>query len=104
MKNILLVACMISLLSCNCQNTSNRRNIVDNHTIDSATNEITELEATEDGTRETLNDIRFDGWTKKEWAYNDYIRAVRKYIDAYNKGEIENPDLDEYKDYSRANS
>ena len=70
---------MISLLSCNCQNTSNRRNIVDNHTIDSATSEDTEYETTEDRTRETLNDIRFDGWTKKEWADNEYIREVRIY-------------------------
>lgn len=90
---------MISLLSCNCQYTSNRRNIVDNHTIDSATSEDTEYETTEDRTRETLNDIRFDGWTKKEWADNEYIREVRRYIDEYNKGEIEDPDLDEYKDY-----
>ena len=44
-----------------------------------------------------LNDIRFAGWTKKEWADNDYIRAVRKYIDAYNSGKIKNPDLDEHK-------
>lgn len=90
---------MISPLSCNCQNTSNRRNIVDNHTIDSATSEDTEYETTEDRTRETLNDIRFDGWTKKEWTDNEYIREVRRYIDEYNKGEIEDPDLDEYKDY-----
>ena len=44
-----------------------------------------------------LNDIRFAGWTKKEWADNDYIRAVREFIDAYNNGEIEYPYLDEYK-------
>ena len=96
MKNILLVACMISLLSCNCQNTSNRRNIVDNHTIDTSSytvaSEDTVYEATEDETRETLNDIRFAGWGKKEWADNDYIRAVRRYIDDYNNGKIK----DEY--------
>ena len=90
---------MISLLSCNCQNTSNRRNIVDNHTIDSATSEDTEYETTEDRTRETLNDIRFDGWTKKEWADNEYIREVRRFIDAYNNGEFEDTYLDEYKEY-----
>ena len=105
MRTILLLACMISLLSCNCQNTSNRRSTVDDSAIDTSsctmTSEVTEYEATEDETRETLNDIRFDGWTKKEWADNEYIRAVRKYIDEYNKGEIENPDLDEQKKYIR---
>ena len=90
---------MISLLSCNCQNTSNRRSIVDNHTIDSATSEDTEYETTEDRTRETLDDIRFDGWTKKEWADNEYIREVRRFIDAYNNGEIKDPYLDQYKEY-----
>ena len=104
MKKIkLLIICLVTLLSYNCQNNSNRRSIVDAPAIDTtsyaATNEDAENEVTEDSTRETLNDIRFDGWTKKEWADNDYIRAVRKYVDAYNKGEIENPDLDEYKDY-----
>lgn len=92
-QSVICLVCLISLLSCNYQNNSNGRSIVDNHTID------TVYEATEDETRETLNDIRFAGWGKKEWADNDYIRAVRKYIDAYNSGEIKNPDLDEQKKY-----
>ena len=103
MRTILLLACMISLLSCNCQNTSNRRSTVDDSAIDTSsctmTSEVTEYEATEDETRETLNDIRFDGWTKKEWADNEYIREVRKYIDAYLNGDVENPDLDAHKGY-----
>ena len=102
-KNILLLTCLVSLISCNCQNASNRRSTVDDPAIDtssySATNEDAESEATESETRETLNDIRFDGWTKKEWADNDYIREVRRYIDAYNNGEFEDPNLDEYKEY-----
>lgn len=44
-----------------------------------------------------LNDIRFDGWTEDDWLDNDYIRALRKYIDDYCKGEIENAELDPYK-------
>ena len=103
MKNILLVACMISLLSCNCQNTSNRRITVNAPAIDTSSctvaSEDEEYESTEDETRETLNDIRFAGWTKKEWADNEYIREVRRYINAYNKGEIENSALDAHKGY-----
>jgi hypothetical protein len=94
-----LFACLISLWSCNCQNTSKRRSTVDDSAIDTSSYTVEEYEATENRTRETLNDIRFDGWSKKEWADNEYIRAVRRYIDAYNKGEIENPDLDKYKYY-----
>ena len=98
----LLLICLVTLLTCNCQNSSNRSTVNDRTVITSsysATNEDAGGENTEDRTRETLNDIRFDGWTKKEWADNEYIRAVRKYIDAYNNGEIENPDLDKYKHY-----
>ena len=58
-----------------------------------------ETEVADNGVREALNDIRFAGWTSKEWADNDYIRAVRKFIDAYNNGEIEYPYLDEHKEY-----
>ena len=103
MKELLLLVSLTIILSCNCQNASNRRSTVDDPAIDtssySATNEDAESEATESETRETLNDIRFDGWTKKEWADNDYIREVRRYIDAYNNGEFEDPNLDEYKEY-----
>ena len=101
-KRLLLVSLTI-LLSYNCQNTSNRRRQVDDSVIDASsytvTNEVAALETAEDKIGKTLNDIRFAGWGKKEWADNDYIRAVRKYIDAYNSGEIKNSDLDEHKKY-----
>lgn len=50
-------------------------------------------------TSETFNDIRFAGWGDAEWCDNEYIRTVRKYIDAYNKGEFTDKNLDKYKDY-----
>ena len=98
-----LYTCLITLISCNCQNNSNKRSTFDKSDIDtnsySVTNNDAISETCYDEARETLNDIRFDGWTKKEWADNDYIRAVRKYIDAYNSGEIKNSDLDVHKKY-----
>lgn len=107
MINNLLKIILLQLLSLafvSCVNGSNNRTqgevTTDVHDIlRLKSSEAAGSEATDDVTRETLNEIRFDGWTKKEWADNEYIRAVRKYIDEYNKGEIENPDLDEYKDY-----
>lgn len=45
----------------------------------------------------SINKIRFDGWTDKDWLDNDYIRTLRKYIDAYCRGEIKNSDLDQYR-------
>ena len=45
----------------------------------------------------SINEIRFDGWTDEDWLDNDYIRALRKHIDAYCRREIKSPDLDQYK-------
>lgn len=45
----------------------------------------------------SLNDIRFENWTSKEWCDNDYFRTLRAYIDACYKGEIEDEVLEPYK-------
>ena len=98
-----LLTCLAVLLSCNNQNGTKEtvppaKDSV-NVNVDIVT-DSTECKAVEDTTyRETLNDIRFGGWTQKEWADNEYIREVRRYIDAYNKGEITDTYLDEYKEY-----
>ena len=97
-KNVLtILVCSVILLSCHNQKNAKSRSVADASTTDSILCEEPVAEAVEFG--ETMNDIRFDGWGKKEWADNDYIRAVRKYIDAYNSGEIKNSDLDEHKKY-----
>ncbi len=49
-------------------------------------------------TRKSIYEIRFGGWTKKDWLDNEYIRTLRKYLDDYNAGKISNPDLDPYKE------
>lgn len=86
MKNILLLlACFISILSCGNQNRT--KNIDDTASENTQVAVLEdELETMEEDTtyRETLNDIRFAGWTKEDWADNEYIREVRRYIDAYN--------------------
>ena len=96
--SLLSYACLVALLSCNSRNTTNSNNAVEDSTVEASAYPETS-EVAENGGRETLNDIRFSGWTKKEWADNDYIRAVRKYIDAYNSGEIKDDYLDEQKKY-----
>ncbi|MBP3498231.1 MAG: hypothetical protein J6K33_10435 [Alistipes sp.] len=89
MKYIFLSLCLFGLLACgpskrlnNGNPTHNRCEVADN---------------TPKGV--ALNDIRFAGWGKKEWADNEYIRAVRKYIDDYNSGKIKDEYLDKYKQY-----
>ena len=89
---------MTTLLSCNNRNTTNSVSKVEDSAIEaSAYSETSEVAV--NGGKETLNNIRFEGWTKKEWADNEYIREVRRYIDAYNKGEITDAYLDDYKEY-----
>ena len=99
MKQLLLLfVCLATLFSCNSQNNTNSKNAVADSAVDTNSYSMASQDA-DYGEKETLNDIRFDGWTKKEWADNEYIRAVRKYIDAYNSGNIENDNLDEHKKY-----
>lgn len=49
------------------------------------------------GTRKTLNEIRFNGWERRDWLDNEYIRTLRKYLDDYNSGKVCNAKLDPYK-------
>ena len=99
MKQLLLLfVCLATFFSCNSQNNTNSKNTVADSAVDTNSYYVASQDA-DYGEKETLNDIRFDGWTKKEWADNEYIRAVRKYIDAYNSGNIENDNLDEHKKY-----
>lgn len=99
MKQLLLLfVCLATFFSCNSQNNTNSKNTVADSAVDTNSYSVASQDA-DYGEKETLNDIRFDGWTKKEWADNEYIRAVRKYIDAYNSGNIEDDNLDEHKKY-----
>lgn len=106
MKNLLtLLICFVAIASCNSLKKAENSSAAEATAVDSisysTTNEDTMSEAANEGARETLNDIRFEGWTKKEWADNEYIRAVRRYIDNYNSGKIKDEYLDEYKKYIR---
>ncbi|MBQ3623156.1 MAG: hypothetical protein IJA04_05575 [Bacteroidaceae bacterium] len=108
MKNLSpLLACFVALLSCSNQNSANKVNDTNpNENIEAVSNEQTTSIVTDtlisDTTEiytETSQDIRFAGWEHEQWIDNEYIRTVRKFIDAYNNGEIEDASLDEYKDY-----
>lgn len=42
----------------------------------------------------SLNDIRFANFTDRDWLDNEYIRTLRSYINAFNKGEIVDDELE----------
>ena len=46
-----------------------------------------------------LNDIRFADFEEKDWLDNEYIRTLRRYLDAFNRGEIEDEELEPYRRY-----
>lgn len=46
----------------------------------------------------SLNDIRFANFkTNKDWLDNEYIRTLRRYLDDYTAGKVENAELEPYK-------
>ena len=99
MRALFIITCLLTLLSCNNQNRTKGADVTENKNNEIVTDSV-KYEPVRDTTyRETLNDIRFAGWTKEDWADNEYIREVRRHIDAYNRGEIQDPNLDEYKEY-----
>ena len=90
MKKLLLLSlCLFGLLACGPSKKLNNGN--------STSNSCEVADDTPTGV--ALNDIRFAGWGRNEWADNEYIRTLRKYLDEYNSGKIEDVRLDEYKDY-----
>ena len=101
---LLLLTCLLTLASCNFKNNK-ADEISSTENIEVVSNEQTTTIVADtidsDTTKapESLNDIRFDGWDRAKWADNEYIRTVRRYLDAYNNGETKNANLDEYKDY-----
>lgn len=107
MKNYLLPIFALLIVGCGnqCQQqVANTQSIETGTTNATAERSMTknDIKALQDSTSniaggESLNDIRFGNWTEKDWCDNDYFRALRKYIDTYLQGNIENKDLNPYK-------
>lgn len=104
-KLIIPLFCLLAAIVCNSQN---RRISVKetvstyNKQADTTPSEPNPVDTT--GTPyeqeyKPAEDIRFAGWKLSDWADNEYIRTVRRYLDAYHNGDIANEELDNYKDY-----
>ena len=98
-KKLLLFICCTVLLSCGYKKRTKGESLTEHIVTTEVADAISTDTIDENPIRESLNDIRFAGWGKKEWVDNEYIRTLRKYLDAYNSGKIEDTRLDEYKDY-----
>jgi hypothetical protein len=105
MKKTLCYA-MVGALLCSCG--GNKDVNVDTN-IDEVKTEVKEHEAAIADTaavkephKKSLNDIRFDGWTEKEWLDNEYIRTLRRYLDDYSQGKIEDGALEPYRELTKS--
>lgn len=74
-----------------------RTEVVGHDMVVSDTVEACDTIGASDTTKKSLNDIRFAGWTEKEWLDNEYIRTLRRYLDDYSKGKIEDEALEPYR-------
>ena len=112
MKNkLMILGCMITMLACTpakervstIDPTSHSKVVTQESDDKMVESEIqTELDDTvsvEKNLGKSLNDIRFAGWTDKDWLDNAYIRELRKHVDAYLDGQMPNRYPEDYKEY-----
>lgn len=99
-QQILVLGCIVTMLSC----TSNKEKVVGNELVHHSDSDIVKVEEIEDllfdemPSGRSLNDVRFDNWTEKEWLNNDYIKTLRNHIDACLNGGVSDEYFDKYKD------
>jgi hypothetical protein len=90
MKIIMIfLGCILTMLSCSLMKEGN---------VD--VEKETQIETVDsiNQSNKSLNDIRFAGWTEKEWLDNEYIRALRRHIDDFLNGEKSDQSLEQYKE------
>ncbi len=110
MKNkLMILGCMVAMLSCtptkgrvSTIDTTSQTEVVSQKMVEKMGE--TEMQSEQEDTVEnipgkSLNDIRFAGWTDKDWLDNAYIRELRKHIDAYLNGQMSNQYPNHYKEY-----
>lgn len=107
----MILGCMITMMACTPAKervstidiTSHSKMVSQESDDKMVESEIqTELEDTvsvEKNLGKSLNDIRFAGWTDKDWLDNAYIRELRKHVDAYLDGQMPNRYPEDYKEY-----
>lgn len=83
MKKIFLLATVAAALLVSC--TKNSNNSDSSQVVDDSV----ECDSVfEEYQSESLNDIRFENWAEQEWLDNDYIRALRNYLNEIIDGNI----------------
>lgn len=99
-----ICAAVLTLLSA-CTQTGGQRPVVENAVAGEEEVVLTDSVGTqdeEDGyglpNGKSLNDIRFAHFEEKDWLDNEYIRTLRRYLDDFLSGTIEDEELEQYRD------
>lgn len=85
MKNLIIttISLFAILTSCSGSKTSNNE---ENRPIAPSDSIVAEDSLKYQG--RSLNDIRFENWTEDDWLDNDYLRALRNYLNELTIGEL----------------
>ena len=90
----LIILTLTALCFVGCEN--GKRNASESNDEDSTVVNDTLIDDTvevEGGSDKSLNDIRFENFDENDWLDNEYIRCLRRYLDDYNSGKIENEEF-----------
>ena len=91
---------MVAFCFLSCSQTGNVNSVIaatkDSMEISTSESSLSETDSISEG--KSLNDIRFANFTDEDWLDNEYIRTLRRYLDDFNNGEIEDYELEPYKD------
>lgn len=90
------LTCVIALSGC--------RYKVQNYTEEADTDSVVHADTMHNdtavyvGSGKGLNDIRFGDFDDNDWLDNEYIRCLRRYLDDYNSGKVQNEELNQYRE------
>ena len=98
------LGCMVVIALSSCGNQGKVDDAVDDMPSDEiASDSVSSDNVVEDDSTGLggLNAIRFNNFTDRDWYDNEYIRCLRRYLDDYNRGMIEDENLEANKDKAR---
>lgn len=93
-KYLLVVTAMLAMVGCEKKRSQAEARVPEQYSveIDSIEDDDTQMDG------RGLNDIRFENFKDEDWIDNEYIRALRRYLDGVCEGKVENEELEPYRE------
>lgn len=92
-KLFLLAAIAVTTLLASCSKSSNNEKNTPTAPADSIVADTIISEDSLEYQGRSLNDIRFENWTEDDWLDNDYLRALRNYLNELTIGELSDDNI-----------